>query len=629
MADRDALATTLQQLRDRAVDVTQRDVRSTLEPPRRADTAGQRALKILSQLSPPTERGALELERTLGTGGMGVVHLGTQVALGRKVAVKTLRPEHRTDETAMQLLREGWVIGALEHPNVVPIHDLGLDADGHPFLVLKRIEGDKWDDLLGDDEKVRERFGAADLLEWNLSILMQVCNAMSFAHARGILHRDLKPENVMIGEFGEVYLLDWGLAVSLRDDGSGRLPLAADEHDVCGTPSYMAPEMLDGHARRLSERTDVYLLGAALFEILTGRAPHEGTTIADVIANALRSQPTFPEGVSPELERICRRALAADPDARFENAQQLRLALQGFLQRRGSAQLAQAAQARLEKLLVELAAPSAEPAARRVALYNVFGECRFGFQQALRSWRENPPAQEGLLRATEAMIAYELQQGDAKAASLLASGLASPPPELLARIAEAERAAEIARERERELERIGREWDPNVGRRTRAFLSVVAGVMWTVIPLLSSHRLFYESYTGLMAAPAGMLVFALLLTVWARESMTKTAINRALVGSAMFNMAAMMVLHGGATLLGMPTRMIQALDLFVWMCVTGLMAITIDRRLAVGTAGYFVGFFVACLRPPWVFYVMSATNALLTVTMLRVWGRGLTLSRRP
>src|SRR4029079_14794763 len=139
------------------------------------------------------------------------------------------------------LLREAWITGAIEHPNVVPVHHVALDDDGSPVVVMKRISGAAWSELIEDADEVFRRFGASDLLEWNVGILMQVLNAVRFAHSRGILHRDLKPANVMIGEFGEVYLVDWGIAVSLRDDGSGRLPLAANATEPAGAPVYNGP----------------------------------------------------------------------------------------------------------------------------------------------------------------------------------------------------------------------------------------------------------------------------------------------------------------------------------------------------------------------------------------------------
>ncbi len=213
-----------------------RDPSSTIEPPRMpSDALGRHALRGLEEGRAVGIASGLRMGATIGEGGMGLVRAATQMALGRRVAVKTLRPEIEDEQATLRLLREAWVTGALEHPNIVPIYDLGLGDDGKPVIVMKHIEGLAWCDLIHDAAAVKERFGAEDLLEHNLRILVQLCNAVSLAHARGVLHRDLKPENVMIGSFGEVYLVDWGIAVSLRDDPTGRMPLASQSKEMAGS----------------------------------------------------------------------------------------------------------------------------------------------------------------------------------------------------------------------------------------------------------------------------------------------------------------------------------------------------------------------------------------------------------
>ena len=267
--------------------ILDRDPHSTITPdPGDLDDAGRRAIALLGQLG--ARRAGIELRATLGEGGMGIVHAGVQHSLGREVAVKTLRPEVRSEATTLQLLREAWATGALEHPNVVPIYDISLDVEGYPQIVLKKIAGSSWAELMHDAETVRKRFRANHLLDWNLRILMQVCNAIQFAHSRGVLHRDLKPDNVMIGGFGEVYVLDWGIAVSLRDDDDGRLPLARHATEIAGTPCYMAPEMFDQTRAPLSPRTDVYQLGAILFEVVAARPPHDGASLEEIMRQAAR-----------------------------------------------------------------------------------------------------------------------------------------------------------------------------------------------------------------------------------------------------------------------------------------------------------------------------------------------------
>ena len=158
------------------------------------------------------------LGSTIGEGGMGLVHLAEQRMLRREVAIKTVKPEHVAPLTVRKLLQEGWITGRLEHPNIVPVHDLEIDDEGRPLLVLKKVEGAAWAELLADpalvkqrlvSERVRSRPTDEDVLEWHVGVLSQVCRALSYAHSRGIVHRDLKPDNVMIGAFGEVYVLDW------------------------------------------------------------------------------------------------------------------------------------------------------------------------------------------------------------------------------------------------------------------------------------------------------------------------------------------------------------------------------------------------------------------------------------
>ena len=388
--------------------------RATIEPGADAgDTAEKRAMAVLARVSLGTGSG-LELAHTLGEGGMGVVRLGTQVALGRDVAVKSLKPGTRDPRATLKLLREAWITGALEHPNVVPVYELGLDETGGPRMVLKRIEGVEWAALIADAQTVAARFDGRPLLEWNLAIFQQVAQAVHFAHSRGILHRDLKPENVMIGAFGEVYVLDWGIAVALADDGSGRLPLASGAHEMAGTPAYMAPEMLGGPTPNLGVHTDVYLLGGLLYEILCGRPPHAGESLMEIVQAIARSRPAFPDLAPAELVSICQRALDPDASRRFESAEALSRAVQGYLQHRGSLQLAREATQGLEELREELARPHG--AVDRDRLYDAYGAVRFGFQQALRAWPDNELARVGLREATLRLAEHELESDDARAA---------------------------------------------------------------------------------------------------------------------------------------------------------------------------------------------------------------------
>ena len=599
----------------------QRNPRSTIEPQRfGASTAGRRALEVLERLghvATDTGDGRLVLEETLGEGGMGIVRLGTQVALGRKVAVKTLRPEVVEQAATLKLLREAWVTGALEHPNVVPVYDVGLDEEGRPVIVLKRIGGTAWADVMHDAKQVDRRFGAKDPLEWNLGILMQVCNAVHFAHSRGIVHRDLKPENVMVGEFGEVYVLDWGIAVALTDDGSGRFPLAAHATEMAGTPCYMAPEMLGGKSPRLSERTDVYLLGATLREIVTGKAPHEGPHLMAIIQSVILPPRPLPSRVPEELARICRRATDTDPDARFENAEQLRLALAGFLRHRGSKQLSDEARERLDDLQAELGAPGTRGDDTRMRVYNLFGECRFGFRQALRAWPENEHARDGLHEALVTMIEHELASGEPRAASVLLGELEDAPAELRARVDEA-RSVEQARMAA--LEHLRRDHDPDVGRRTRFFVMSILGGIWTLAPLVMAIFDLQRGFTELALANGALLVFTSGLAIWARESLSKTSINRRIVLSVLFLFIVQLALTLVCLLLGVEPVTVELFMPLVWFAFSGLLAIHLDVRFGIAAPAYLAAVVIGVLDPELRYWTMAGSNAVLAIVVIASWG---------
>ncbi len=602
-------------------DTIRQNPENTIVPPlATADTGGRRALDLLSELAGGSVSAQLELGATIGEGGMGIVRIAEQVALGRKVAVKTLRSERKSSAAVVDLLREAWVTGSLEHPNIVPIYHVGLDESGSPIIVLKRIEGVEWSSLIHDADGIRARFGATDLLEWNIEILLQVLNAVRFAHSRGVVHRDLKPDNVMIGEFGEVYLLDWGIAVSVRDDGSGRMPLARDATQMAGTPCYMAPEML-GEAE-ITTRTDIYLAGAVLYEMLAGHAPHQGDSALSIITSVAASQPELPGDVPAVLAGICRRAMARAPNARHDTADELRAALQRYLHHRDSDRLAAQAQARLSELLEFLQSPLDDAATQRQRVYKLFGECRFGFQEALARWPESPDANEGLRWAIRAMIEEELRQGSPRTAATLLAELERPPAELGARV---ERALEAAEQERRHAAALAREHDASVGQRTRWFVSIVLGVAFTTLPLLGALRQSWvdaQSVKSLIGFSTGFIVILLGIGAWSRDSMMKTAINRNIFASMLVVFAAQILLAGGANLLDLPVVSIQVLMPFLWTVIASMMAIVVDRRLALCAAGFGAAFLFSAAYPALRMWAMSASNLILTINLFVLWRPG-------
>jgi len=290
---------------------------------------------------PPVGDGArYRFGAMLGEGGMGEVLLAHDEHIGREVAVKRIRASEPSSEELSRFVREARVQGRLEHPAVVPVHDLAVDASGRPFFVMKRLSGTTMFELLaelragGDD--------AAAIRRRLLRAFVDVCLAIEFAHSRGIVHRDLKPANIMLGDFGEVYVLDWGVARALGDEPGGPAtprPFAADLKldtgdtlvgTVLGTPAYMAPEQLAGD--RAGPAADLYALGCILYEITAGVALHaHGRNVAEALTQPVARPSARRPEAPPELDAICERATRIDPDARFGSARALGDAVQAFL----------------------------------------------------------------------------------------------------------------------------------------------------------------------------------------------------------------------------------------------------------------------------------------------------------
>ena len=263
--------------------------------------------------------------------------------LGREVALKELRPE-RGANPAMEarFLREARITGQLQHPGIVPVYELvpapgGPDAKG-PFYTMRFVQGRTLTEAVREYHAKRAAGGAGALdLATLLNAFVNVCNTVAYAHSRGVIHRDLKGQNVVLGEFGEVMVLDWGFAKLLGrpdedlDPAAGPDPgLPADRTiagQVLGTPAYMAPEQAAGRAERIDERTDVYGLGAILYEILTGQPPFTGTDTAEVLRKVREGEPPPPAavrpGTPPELAAVCMRALARDPAERYPGPAEL------------------------------------------------------------------------------------------------------------------------------------------------------------------------------------------------------------------------------------------------------------------------------------------------------------------
>jgi len=275
-----------------------------------------------------------------GEGGMGTVHLAFDHLMLREVALKTLREDLTKHEGVKQnFIQEAQITGQLDHPNIVPIHGLMTSGDGvAPLIIMKYVDGVTYSLLI---ERLHASFTDAKLHE-TLQVFLKICDAISFAHERGVIHCDLKPENIMVGTHGQVYVMDWGVAllqegerVSHSGTGPDSTPLKSSglgDTPIGGTLGYMAPEQLIGDRSAINATTDVYGLGGTLCVLLTGKPPrYEASAIADWYAPLnLEDRKAIPE-VPPELCRIAERALSPAQADRFQSVDELKSEMEAFM----------------------------------------------------------------------------------------------------------------------------------------------------------------------------------------------------------------------------------------------------------------------------------------------------------
>jgi hypothetical protein len=270
------------------------------------------------------------LGRELGRGGMGRVVEAVDTQFNRVVAVKQVHADRATAPLLRRFATEALVTGNLEHPGIPAVYERGLDLDGRPFYAMRRAQGRTLAKLLAEAD-TRERRLAL------LPVVTRVAQTIGFAHDRGVVHRDIKPDNIIVGDHGETFVLDWGLArvrgVPVEDSGA-----SSGQHDgtqygaVVGTPAYMAPEQAAGDLDRVDERTDVFALGALLYHVITGAQLYRADTVDKLVeaAKAARPAAIADPALPRELVAICERAIARDPAARYRNAHELAAALERF-----------------------------------------------------------------------------------------------------------------------------------------------------------------------------------------------------------------------------------------------------------------------------------------------------------
>lgn len=388
----------------------------------------------------------------LGEGAMGIVFSARQTAVNRIVAIKTAKPSFQAnEESRRRFLYEAHITADLDHSNIVPIHELGASEEGMLFYSMKLVQGTEWSRVMR--KKTREQ---------NIEIFMKVTDAMAFAHSKGVIHRDLKPENTMLGRFGEVFVTDWGTAINLdkdttyltkpaakgdkfltvedsshlvrgdsivlhdgvesydrvqiasmdeanrnrlylrkkltRDYQPSRRLLVVKAMNLAGTPCYMAPEMAGHQLPKIGKTSDIYILGAILYDLVTGRPPHTGDSVTQCLRAALKNEVIVVENEDPLL-KIAYKAMSTDPGLRYQTVEELQEAVREYRRHAESIALTE----RSELLLREAIAKND---------YDTFSRTLFGYRDAIELWPENSVASSGLKKARLAFGQAAFSQGN-------------------------------------------------------------------------------------------------------------------------------------------------------------------------------------------------------------------------
>ena len=446
---------------------------------RSAEAAHTNALERMDDYAQQRD---IHVKNVLGEGGMGVVWLAEQTTIGREVAVKTIRESNTSMTASQELLREAWITGRLEHPNIIPVHSIGIDDQQRPLFVMKRVEGVSWADAIFEPEKLPDCYEGEDALEVHLEIFEQVCRAVHFAHSREILHRDIKPDNVMLGAHGEVYLVDWGIALALERRDGIAIPCVHDITSPAGTPAFMAPEMAGVKTDDFGPWTDVYLLGATLHFVLTQESRHVGNDLFSTMFAAFRSAPfEYTDEIPDALATICNKATHKEISERYQNAEELRRAVAEFRRHRASIRVSEKAHQSLVRFEELAAGIDTFGEEHLIAAYRLYGECRFGFEQALEIWSDNSASLDGLERTVRTMILLEIEQHNLVAARSLLLEIEDADGILGQRLERLEEMIEAERKRIEALEAANARRDPRADRRQRGMAMVILALTLAAI----------------------------------------------------------------------------------------------------------------------------------------------------
>ena len=534
----------------------------------------------------------------LGEGGMGIVLEGTQNFPKRHVAIKRIKQRNPYLEYLLQ--HEAMITGRLSHPNIIPIHILRPAGAHGPEVIMPLLKGNTLQNRLDQDDIT---------LRSALFVLDQICNALCYAHANDVIHRDIKPENIMLGEFGDVYLVDWGIAL----DKQGPL---SKKPKLVGTPAYMPPEMAEGGLDSIDERTDVYLLGSTLHYILVKAPRHTGTDLESVLTQAKESAPYFyPNHIFSELGQLANQCCAPQKETRLQSVTSFQETLRQTIKHWDVMELILDAETVLRQLKTTTTTDEAFP---------LFLQARALFTQAQKSWPEAKTAQKGLSLTLEYMIGILLNNGEFKSARPMCTEFLSYHPgsplgtTFMNRIEEQEQSS-------KERERKAQESDLSITRNVRVriaqylvFMSFVAVgyVFWQVVVQKVENN--YDMLLWTMLTPT--LAIILLLPIVSKRLLYNQASR-----SSFINIFATMVASVLNRVVGIlyehDINSILTMDLFLMSMYWAHMATQIRYAGIILVGTLCCGFW--CIWDPSSAFWMMNIGALMTSTALAYfWARG-------
>ncbi len=546
--------------------------------------------------------------RILGEGGMGRVISGIQASTGREVAIKEVRPERGTKFIVRRLLQEAWITGLLEHPNIIPIYTIEKNADNQPMILMKRVSGETWQSYIEHPENIPNAKTDLERLQWHLGIFEDVCSAVHYAHDKGIIHRDIKPENVMLGNYDEVYLLDWGIALAIDDRYQSWIPTTDTSKGIAGTPTYIAPEMISGAP--LSIQSDIYLLGATLYEMTEGKPPHAGVSIDQLADHCATFVPTFTH-TPTRLQQIIKRAMAIDPSDRHNGVEELQQDIQVLLRSLDMQKIIDSVHTEMEGFEEKMK----QERPSRTLLYEHFVAVRFGLKQVNNAFLSERDfgRYEKMLRA---LCEWELRANRPETAALLVYEFREFPTDLGTQI---EAQKEIAKTEAERLRQMDIEQSDTIGIRTRAFVIILTILGWAAFPVWSLVTGIDYNYGHLFMQSTGMLSWMLLIGVWAKDSLSSTDVNRRTFGMLLAEPLFHTIADLCAWTIDMTPSEAWLLRFIVWSTMLLSYGILMEIRflpIAFAYSLMTIGLFTS---PEWADWAAVALNAFLLFSMGFVW----------